>query len=148
MSSEYLKLLKIVNKLNKKEGEQCMICYFPDKKENLLKLDCGHYFHSKCLFTKKITYTCVYCPYCSKKIKIIKDKKDINSNIKCTAIIKNGINKGKICGRKNCKYHKNIIIEDNVCHQILKSGIRKGQECKRKNCKYHKKINNQIDLII
>ena len=135
MSSEYEKLLKTVIKLNSKSGEKCLICHFPDEIENLVKLKCGHYFHSNCLnMNNKLT-----CPYCGKKIKIIENIQ----KTKCNIVIANGTNKGKLCGRINCKYHKNNIVKENTekikkCQSIIKSGPRKGEKCNRVNCFYHK----------
>ena len=94
-------------------SETCLICHFPDKKKNLLKLKCGHYYHSCCIFNDekpKDNFKFI-CPYCGLKQKIkLNDSQDESSksasNLKCTAIIKSGINKGKICGRINCRYHK------------------------------------------
>lgn len=157
MSKEYEKLLKMVNELNNVTGEKCLICHFPDSNKNLIKLDCNHYFHSKCLEYSKST-SIIKCPYCDKKTKLVKN---IEQEI-CQVILKRGINKGKECGRSNCKYHKNnlqILIETNLqkiskkiavkgnksqnlgCQSIIKTGPKKGQYCNRVNCHYHKQKN-------
>tara|TARA_B100001093_G_scaffold515600_1_gene592271 strand:+ start:424 stop:732 length:309 start_codon:yes stop_codon:yes gene_type:complete len=100
VKNEYQKLFNLVTKLNKEEGEICLICHFPIK-ENLLKLKCGHYFHRQCLLNEKNKkYSTIKCPYCEKTSKL-----ESKSNDVCKAIIKSGINKGKICNRINCKYH-------------------------------------------
>ena len=71
MSKEYEKLLNMVNKLNSVTGEKCLICHFPDSNKNLIKLNCNHYFHSKCLEYSKST-SIIKCPYCDKKTKLVK----------------------------------------------------------------------------
>tara|TARA_B100000161_G_scaffold264717_1_gene238655 strand:- start:1489 stop:1899 length:411 start_codon:yes stop_codon:yes gene_type:complete len=129
--TEFEKLLSQVNKLNLIEGEKCLICHFPDKKENLTKLSCNHYFHLKCLNCKT---NLIICPYCQKSTKL-KNLYCQSNNI-CNVILKNGKNKGKVCGRKNCRYHK---VVETGCNVILKSGARKGEKCNRINCKYHNK---------
>ena len=134
MSSEYEKILNMVNKLNKIEGEKCMICHFPDKEENLLKLSCNHFFHSKCLCFDT-TKSSINCPYCDKRtsLKYIFDIQRTQENNLCLEKLKNGINKGKTCGRKNCKYHKTTDLSP--CNVILKTGSRKGEVCNRINCR-------------
>jgi len=132
--TEYEKLLAQVNKLNLVTGEKCLICHFPDKKENLIQLKCNHYFHLNCLACKTNT---IKCPYCNRSSSF-KDYSKNKEVKKCQVILKNGKNKGKVCGRTNCKYHK--IPEIAVgCDAILKSGPRKGEKCNRINCKYHVK---------
>lgn len=139
MSSEYEKLLLLVNQINKVEGERCLICHFPDKNENLIKLKCKHYFHLNCIPSTNKLSEYIKCPYCDKNSKIIKFTKP------CNVILKRGPNKGKECGRDNCKYHKTTITPKDinnpvqeVCKTIIKSGSRKGQICSRINCHYHK----------
>ena len=156
-------LMKIANKMNKIEGEKCLICHFPDNNKNLLKLDCNHFYHKNCLFNSSKIRSTVTCSYCNKKTLFSKAKKLSLLNKKpCKKIIKSGINKGKICNRLNCKYHKNhlqseliitqdvntndpnskekdkIVINKIGCQSIIKSGKRKGEICKRLNCIYHK----------
>ena len=139
MSSEYDKLLSMVNKLNKVQGEKCLICHFPDSEENLIKLNCNHFFHAKCLDNSLMNS--IICPYCGTKTKKISQKEAL-----CKVILTRGANKGKECGRTNCKYHKNIPIIINqikkpdklVCNTVIKSGPRKGELCSRINCGYHK----------
>lgn len=115
------KLFEFVKKENKIKGEKCMICHFASKK-NMVKLNCNHYFHKECLGPKK-KIKCLYCG----KITLLKKNnevgsinKKINKNtvkkknskkeIKCKAILKSGKRKGEKCGRINCGYHKNKII--------------------------------------
>lgn len=137
MSTEYEKILSLVNKLNKVEGEKCLICHFPDKSENLIKLSCNHFFHSKCLCLDH-SKLWIKCPYCEKPTILNNNNISRLENIPtCTVILKSGINKGKKCNRKNCKYHSPILSS---CTEILKSGPRKGEVCNRINCKYHSKI--------
>ena len=133
--TEYEKLLSQVHKLNLVKGEKCLICHFPDREENLTKLSCGHYFHLTCLNYKTSS---IICPYCERStvLKKINYNSSSTNSTKCTVILKNGKNKGNVCGRINCKYHKVIDIG---CSVILKSGIRKGEKCNRINCKYHNK---------
>ena len=123
----YDDLIKMVEQKNKIEGEKCLICHFPDTKENLLKLSCSHYFHKNCLIideNKLKKYNSksfrIICPYCSKKStykmtskKSKESKKSEKSNESlqidqkcCQVVLKTGINKGKICGRISCRYHK------------------------------------------
>jgi len=64
MSIEFDKLLSIVNKLNDVKGEKCLICHFPDTDDNLIKLNCNHYFHPNCLGIKS---SLIVCPYCERK---------------------------------------------------------------------------------
>ena len=58
------------------------------------------------------------------------------------AILKSGKKKGEICGRINCKIHKNKkdgkVKEKPKCKVIIKTGKRKGEICNRFNCPYHK----------
>ena len=109
---EFENLLSMVNKLNKTKGEKCLVCHFPDKKSNLVKLRCSHYFHYNCILNEK------KCPYCNKKISLKNIKIDTEYNIlskletlnqedKCQVILKTGKNKGIMCNRVNCRYHKN-----------------------------------------
>ena len=49
----------------------------------------------------------------------------VNEDSKCKFIMMSGKNKGKVCGRINCGYHKKTTVQ-NVCKQILKSGSNKG----------------------
>ena len=101
MLNEYQNLLKYVNKMNNIEGEKCLICHFPDKKNNLIQLSCKHFFHSRCLDLKDSKY--IICPYCDCKT----FKNDLNSfSDRCSIILKSGVNKGKPCNRSNCKLHK------------------------------------------
>ena len=136
MSTEYEKLLSLVNKINKLDGERCLICHFPDKNENLIKLKCKHYFHLNCIPSSNKLSEYIKCPYCDNNSKIIKNIKP------CNAILKIGPNKGKECGRENCKYHKNVKTSKKnsqlECQAVIKSGSRKGQICSRINCRYHK----------
>lgn len=111
---DFDKLLEIVIEKNKVDGEKCLICHFPDDKNNLEKLSCSHYFHLNCLNIDKTKKSCkIVCPYCGAKVKIRK-KNEINitketNNTICKVILKSGVNKRKECGRCNCKYHKLII---------------------------------------
>lgn len=139
-NNEYLSLLNYVNNRNKFNGEKCLICHFPDKKSKLIELDCKHFFHKRCLGIDNSKY--VICPYCEQKTILNKVK---NNNL-CKSIIKSGVNKGKLCNRKNCKLHKNeteINSNEKKCIFILKSGKNKGSQCNRINCKYHS-LNNII----
>lgn len=141
MTTEFDKLLKEVNKLNSIDGEQCMVCHFPDLETNLIKLKCNHFYHETCII-KLIKNNKIKCPYCD-KISTIKEQ---NRDNICKVIMKSGINKGKECNRPNCTYHKiNIQVVDNnliKCQSIIKSGTRKGELCNRVNCKYHNKSIN------
>ena len=131
MISEYEALLEIVKKKNKVQGEKCMICYFPDIQSKLVKLDCGHFFHKKCIFEKDFKYKKVIkCPYCDSVTKFEKDY--FNS------ILMSGKSKDKVCNRVNCKIEQDNK-DENICKVILKSGLNKGKPCGRINCKYHNK---------
>ena len=133
----YDQIYDMISKMNKSVKEKCLICHFPiDEKE--LELVCKHQYHFKCIDKKNYK---LICPYCGK----LNKTNTINEN-NCKYKILNGINKGNICGRLNCKYHKTILISDkhiieatdlDVCQTILKSGIKKGQICGRIDCKYH-----------
>ena len=155
MSTEFDKLLAKAQKLNKVKGEVCMICHFPDNKENLIKLKCKHYYHSDCLNLNSnlIKFNTIKCPYCKQISKIeIKEPEPVDP-IFCFEILKSGPNKGMVCGRQNCKYHKKTINNKDLplaCDVIIKSGPRKNMACGRINCKYHKKnkINSSINLVI
>lgn len=171
MASEFDKLLAKVKKMNSVEGEECMICHFPDSTDNLIKLKCSHYYHKDCIGInlKSTVPTTIKCPYCKAKTKWTNKISNKNNNkgnkinytntpintpkispIKpkklCFEIIKSGSKKGMVCGRTNCKYHSKKIKIDipplNTCQSIIKSGIRKGMVCGRTNCKYHKPILN------
>ena len=153
MTTEFDKLLAQVHKMNKISGEVCMICQFPDKVENLLQLDCKHYYHNNCIKRMK-TSNCSYikCPYCKKKTILetinkydIPNKKSALGSI-CFTVLKSGPNKGMQCGRTNCKYHlNNKKILPLSCNVTIKSGSRKGEICGRTNCKYHKK---KLDILV
>lgn len=123
MATEFDKLLKLVNEMNKIKGEKCLICHFPDNDSNLVKLNCNHYFHFNCLNPEnKLS---IICPYCEKitKRNVIKNPKEIRK-----LQIKEKIN----------NLDTNIV---KTCQVILKTGKRKGEKCNRINCRYHKEIN-------
>jgi hypothetical protein len=120
--------------------EKCYVCHNPIE-ETELKLSCNHEYHHKCFNKIKDKKK---CPYCEKRV-IIQNKNsiDLKDSIKCQHTLKSN---GLICGRINCKYHKNkeitiknnnININDNICTTLIKSGLKKGQQCGRLNCKYH-----------
>lgn len=119
MATEFDKLLKIVNKMNKISGEKCLICHFPDDDSNLVKLNCNHYFHFSCLSVEnKLS---IICPYCDKitKRSLIENPKQV----------------------KKLKINNLNSDINKICQIILKTGKRKGQKCNRLNCRYHKEIN-------
>ena len=122
---------ELYNNILKEESineDICNICHYKTVDDKII-LSCKHVFHSKCLKNLK------NCPYCNKII-----EKPNNINIACKIILKSGKNKGKECGRINCKIHKNISTENkNKCIQILKSGKNKGKVCGRFNCGIHNK---------
>tara|TARA_B110000858_G_C17637194_1_gene396295 strand:- start:360 stop:668 length:309 start_codon:yes stop_codon:yes gene_type:complete len=93
--------INYINNNNNIKGEKCMVCHMNDTLDNLVKLNCNHYFHKTCLPKKNI----IKCLYCNKKTKL-KSSKTVNNN-KCNVILKSGKNKGKVCNRINCGYHKN-----------------------------------------
>jgi hypothetical protein len=140
---DYDSILKIVmgmkNRKNDDDDRTCYICHFPIKdNEKSVKLKCKHNYHSCCLDIRKKSF--IKCPYCLTVTKnpILKKqtKNDENNGLKCNAILKSGKNKGKKCGKTNCKRHKK-----QCCQTILKTGKRKGQKCNRISCHYHKKKN-------
>lgn len=93
-----------VNKLNQQKNDNyCLICNFGNENE-CVKLECNHFYHTKCL--KKLKK----CPYCNKKVSIL--QKDIKQNktnkLLCSVILKTGKRKGQVCGRTNCRYHKKL----------------------------------------
>ena len=88
MTSEYEKLLSLVSKINKCQGEKCLICHFPDKDENLIKLKCHHYFHFHCISSNNKLEENIKCPYCDKISKIIKNIEH------CKYTLQKGPNKG------------------------------------------------------
>jgi len=89
----------------------------------------GHVYHKGCIKGIK------ECPYCGKKVII----KEIVEK-KCEQILKSGKIKSSICGRNNCKIHKNKDNKiDVICNTILKTGKNKGNICGRINCKLHSK---------
>ena len=107
--------INLIMKNNKVKGERCLLCHMNDTIENLIILDCKHYFHKDCLSSKKS----IKCPYCDKKTNLLKP-----------LIVKN---------KKDKKVKKGGKIKDKLCKVILKSGARKGEQCGRTNCGYHKK---------
>ena len=120
MTNEFDKLLREVNKLNSIEGERCLVCHFPDKTDNLIKLKCKHYYHEKCI-KHLIKNNKIRCPYCDRVCRIkpdkVKKEKDTNKQIEnvltkniCNAVIKTGPRKGQICNRTNCRYHNKAIV--------------------------------------
>ena len=124
-------LLNIVKEKNKIEGEKCLICHFPDKKENLLKLKCSHYFHLRCLVPEDFDITKKnfrsICPYCGQKV-LIKKKTMVSSES----------DKSNVTSKSTPACQCYELKKSNTCKVILKSGINKGKECGRINCKYHK----------
>ena len=99
-------LVSEIEEMDKKKGNECLICQFTieDEKEQV-QLKCKHYYHKKCINYKKMMN--IKCPYCS----VLSLSKDIKTIQKvCKAIYKSGQNKGKVCGRINCKIHKNKVI--------------------------------------
>ena len=112
------------------EEDVCNVCHYKTTSDKVM-LYCNHIFHKKCI--KKLKF----CPYCEKPLKI--KEEIVNEDSKCKFIMMSGKNKGKVCGRINCGYHKKNTVQ-NVCKQILKSGNNKGKECGRINCKIHKNI--------
>jgi hypothetical protein len=129
---DYEKILKMINKMELKKGDTCMICHFPIKKtENKSTLSCNHCYHYECI-EQYAFKNFIKCPYCSIKCTFKRFQK---LDYICEAILKSGKNKGNKCGIKNCKRHK----QPNKCNAILKSGNRKGEQCMRINCKYHNK---------
>ena len=133
MTTEFDKLLSVVNNLNNRKGEKCMVCHFPDNKKNLIKLSCNHYYHNNCITIINFKFNCPYC----KKTTTFKRKND-SENV-CKFVLKSGINRGKHCNRVNCKYHK-IKTKSIACKSIIANGPNKGQVCNRFNCKYHKNL--------
>ena len=107
---------ELYNNIIKEENineEICNICHYKTLNDKII-LSCKHVFHNKCIKNLK------KCPYC---FKIIEKNKNIITT--CKIILKSGKNKGKECGRINCKIHKNISIENinkDICSQVLKSG--------------------------
>tara|TARA_B110000902_G_C14036154_1_gene485989 strand:- start:213 stop:530 length:318 start_codon:yes stop_codon:yes gene_type:complete len=96
--------INYINNNNNIKGEKCMICHMNDTHNNLLKLNCNHYFHKHCLSKKMI----IKCKYCNKKTKIKSISKNISLKVKCKIVLSSGKNKGNICNRINCGYHKKI----------------------------------------
>lgn len=111
--------INIINNNNKIKGEKCMVCHMNDSIDNMILLDCKHYFHTECIkLGKKKSINCIYCGKKTifKKQLIIKHK-PVKKKLKtktnlCKTILKSGARKGMECGRINCGYHKNkdIII--------------------------------------
>lgn len=151
-------LLNYCNKLNESKYEKCLVCHVPIEPNDIhLKFKCSHYYHPDCIVTKtnhkwdnKQSYMCMYCE--KKSIptlinNIVNDNliNNVTNNVlqennnSCKIIMKSGSKKGQACGRINCKYHNNIIVDDNLCTGIIKSGTKKGQICNRTiPCSYHK----------
>lgn len=138
---EFIELSKIVEEMQKEKGEECLICHFPITcNQDLLKLDCNHCYHKKCLEYKT---SHILCPYCNKLTLKPKQKLSIKPKLKpkqniCNVILKTGKNKGKKCGRLNCKIHNNNNkTQLYKCFANISSGKNKGKICNRINCKYH-----------
>ena len=128
-------LVSIINTIKQEQGDECMICMFPIKEDEKIKLSCKHSYHNKCLPIKNNEYKCPYCH------KITKDNTPtpiipITNFNTCKAVLKSGANKGKICGKIKCNRHKLIKVND-LCKAILKSGVDKGKMCGKLNCKRH-----------
>ncbi len=128
-------LVSIINSIKQEKGDECMICMFPINENDMLKLSCKHTYHNTCLLIKNNEYK---CPYCHKITKHTNENKPMAPVITCKAVIKTGINKGKICGKVKCNRHKLVKIND-LCKAILKSGVDKGKPCGKLNCKRHNK---------
>ena len=138
-------LLNYCLKLNESTNEKCLVCHIPvDNQIIYLKLNCNHYYHKKCINYKYGKVKCLYCEKVS--LPKLSDQIEIQtiSIFQCNFILKTGPNKGNVCDRVNCKYHKKIKennLENNICQIILKNGINKGKVCGRVNCSYHGKTN-------
>ena len=96
-------LFNYCNKLNESTAEKCLVCHIPIENDgSSIKLKCKHYYHSTCIKYKKGTIKCLYCEQTSLPQFVNENEPVMNS---CNVILKTGINKGKECGRINCKYH-------------------------------------------
>lgn len=139
--------VKLINKLKKEEGEECLICHLPiSNKNEMTTLRCNHHYHNECIKSNKIKtgpYTIITCSYCE-KVSRFYEKKEVNkkSDVICKVILTTGKNAGNPCNRLNCKYHNKKVnkpvLLDNICSAIIKTGKNKGKQCNRKNCKIHK----------
>ena len=145
----FQELLDYCTKLNNSTNEKCLVCHIPiENNEIHLKFVCSHYYHIDCIGYKSGKMQCMYCEKVSLPKIINIGNKNINNTIindtiindtiindanVCKTIMKSGSRKGMECGRKNCKYHKNdIVVEEINCIHIIKTGIKKGQMCNRK----------------
>ena len=97
---------------DKKDKGDCGVCGENLNNNNyIIKLDCNHYYHYKCIFNSYKSFKKTLCPYCSQpneKLPYINgchrlpqyDKYIIdndNQYQKCDYIFKKGKNKGKAC---------------------------------------------------
>ena len=101
-------LFNYCNKLNESTAEKCLVCHIPIEKDgSSIKLKCKHYYHSMCIKYKKGKVNCLYCEKTS--LPEFVNEQVVNEQVVngCNIILKTGLNKGKECGRINCKYHKN-----------------------------------------
>ena len=67
---------------------ECSICLEENNKYSLIKLDCGHIFHHRCISSilqsnyiskgQRINLLFLKCPLCNEEIKEIKDSPDLN----------------------------------------------------------------------
>ena len=145
-------LLNYCNKLNESVCEKCLICHIPiENNHTHLKFACSHYYHPECISNPSYkwdtnkSYICMYCEKKSIPTLITSNVINIENNNSCKVIMKSGSKKGQECGRINCKYHKNIIVDDNLCTGIIKFGTKKGQICNRiLPCSYHKVTTTEI----
>jgi hypothetical protein len=104
---DYAELVKMVTDLKLQKGNECMICHFPiTPGKDQITLSCNHSYDCSCFDTSKMKVNIV-CPYCNRTTKIVKNQINKFIGAKCTVVLKSGKNKGNICGRVNCGYHKN-----------------------------------------
>ena len=157
------------------------------EENNIVKLKCGHTFDYKNIYDSyKITnlksrnyMTKQLCPYCLQKGGLLppknnyqyikgvnfkgKKKDDLNNYLNCCAEIKNGANKGKICGNK-CKitfltlyqkpfYILDVELTENIINFEFKPKIWCGKhetQCKqfiKNSCLLHNYHNTNKDFV-
>jgi hypothetical protein len=128
----------IINSLNQVDiDKQCLIC----KEEinyDLIKLDCKHIYHFKCLDSTFNKYSSKKCPYCSLNI-------NLSSHENTCVYVDNKLN---ICNKKSfnnikmCKIHTKKYIKKNR-NEIKKHNKRIYNEIK----KLEKKFDNNLKKI-
>lgn len=132
---------------NSENTLDCPICYDKIDRRNpnneihdnsLIKLDCGHIFHYKCIFdtfktnlsNKKKTRICPFCRVLTSYIPLQKYIFPLKNIHKEYDLIKDLLYKGDYESIYELSKKYNFLNEKK-CHAIVTTGINKGTQCKK-----------------